>query len=220
MSYMRAVLKKIIAEELSLRRFKKPSLVDLLFEEKGVEGEKLYHGHKKGHFPPRRRPSAGAIFLTSNLNFAKSFASFDDRESWPDGAVFEVKLKPGLKLCDPSDRQTMLELDLVSVIQEMIDDNYVDPNGRDFKKIRESILGKVYGYNPETDETFLINHIDDSVYHYLWFLKAGSWRIIETVPVIDRIKSKNFDGFFVEEGSNKNVAIFDENSIEKFEKIA
>jgi hypothetical protein len=36
--------------------------------------EKLYHGNRKGDFPPEKKRFAGAIFLTSNIEFAKDFA--------------------------------------------------------------------------------------------------------------------------------------------------
>ena len=57
--------------------------------------EKLYHGNRKGDFPPNKRRFA-AIFLTGDLNFAKDFAGFNDGDDFPEGAVWEVKLKPNL----------------------------------------------------------------------------------------------------------------------------
>jgi hypothetical protein len=185
-----------------------------LFE--SVTGEKLYHGNRKGDFPPEKKRFAGAIFLTSNLDFAKNFAGFDEKEEFPNGSVFEVKLKSDIKLCNPMDKQTMIELDLTSVIQSMIDENYVDQvNGTKFIKIGKGFKG----YNPQTDEDFDINSQDESLYHYLWRVKNGAWRVVECEPIIKQIKTKGYDGFFVIERGSKNVAIFDEKSIEKFEKI-
>lgn len=185
-----------------------------LFE--SVTGEKLYHGNRKGDFPPEKKRFAGAIFLTSNLDFAKNFAGFDEKEEFPNGSVFEVKLKSDIKLCNPMNRQTMIELDLTSVIQSMIDENYVDKvNGTKFIKIGKGFKG----YKPETDEDFDINSQDESLYHYLWRVKNGAWRVVECEPIIKQIKTKGYDGFFVIERGSKNVAIFDEKSIEKFEKI-
>jgi hypothetical protein len=94
--------------------------------------EKIYHGNRKGDFPPKRKRFAGAIFLTGNLEFAKNFAGFDEREQFTNGAV---------------------------------------------------------------------------------------WEVIECEPIISAIKSKKYDGFEVTEKGTKNVAIFEETSIEKFEKI-
>lgn len=178
--------------------------------------EKLYHGNRKGNFPPKRKRFAGSIFLTDNLEFAKHFAGFDERGEFPDGAVFDVRLKSDVKLCNPMDKKTMLNLDLISVIQKMIDDNYIDQtNGTKFIKIGKGFKG----YNPNTDEEFDINSQDESVYHYLWRVKNGSWRVVECDPIIDKIKSNGYDGFYVIERGSKNVAIFSENSIENFEKI-
>jgi hypothetical protein len=179
--------------------------------------DKLYHGNRKGDFPPEKKRFAGAIFLTSNLEFAKNFAGFDEREQFPDGSVWEIKLKPNLKICDPMKRETMEELNLKSIIQKMINEEYVDSaNGKKFKSNR----GKGFkGYDYDTDKDFDLEDTSQSVYNYLWLIKNGSWQIIECEPIISEIKSKKYDGFEVTEKGSKNVAIFDEKNIEKFEKI-
>jgi hypothetical protein len=184
-----------------------------LFE--SVTSEKLYHGNRKGDFPPKRKRFAGAIFLTNNLDFAKNFAGFDEKETFPNGEVFEIKLKSNIKLCNPMDIETMKELDLVTVIQKMIDSNYIDEtNGTKFIKIGKGFKG----YNPDTDEEFDISDQEQSVYHYLWRVKNGAWRVVECEPIISQIKTKGYDGFYVIERGSKNVAIFDESSIENFNK--
>lgn len=179
--------------------------------------DKLYHGNRKGDFPPEKKRFAGAIFLTSNLEFAKNFAGFDEREDFPDGAVWEIKLKSDLKICDPMKRVNMEELNLKSIIQKMIDEEYVDSaNGKKFKANR----GKGFkGYDYDTDREFDLEDTSQSVYNYLWLIKNGSWQIIECGPIISEIKSKKYDGFEVTEKGSKNVAIFNESSIDKFEKI-
>jgi hypothetical protein len=179
--------------------------------------EKLYHGNRKGDFPPKRKRFAGAIFLTGNLEFAKNFAGFDEREQFPNGAVWEVKLKSNLRICNPMKKETMKELNLVSILQKMIDDEYVDEaNGKKFKANR----GKGFkGYDYDIDKEFDLEDTPQSVYNYLWLIKNGSWQIIECEPIISAIKSKKYDGFEVTEKGTKNVAIFEETSIEKFEKI-
>ena len=75
-------------------------------------GSKLYHGNRKGDFPPQKKRFAGAIFLTSNLDFAKDFAGMNDGNEFPNGAVWEVELKEGLKLCNAKERKVMIDLDL------------------------------------------------------------------------------------------------------------
>jgi len=179
-------------------------------------GKKLYHGNRKGDFPPHKRRFAGSIFLTSNLEFAKDFAGFDERENYPNGAVWEVTLKAGLKLCNPMDRKTMDELNLKDTIQKMIDEKYVDPvNGTTFLEFS----GQLKGYDPKTDKEFEISNKSESAYFYLWRIKNGAWRVIETEPIIKSIRDKGYDGFIVTERGNENVAIFDEKSIQDFKKL-
>jgi hypothetical protein len=181
-----------------------------------ILSEKLYHGNRKGDFPPQIKRFAGAIFLTSNIDFAKNFASLDEKDDFPDASVFEVKLKSDIKLCNPMDSEVMKELNLVAVIQKMIDSNYIDSvNGTKFVKVSNGMRG----YNPDKDEEFDITNQEESVYHYLWRVKNGAWRVVECEPIINQIKSKKYDGFYVIERGSKNVAIFDESSIDKFNKI-
>lgn len=179
--------------------------------------EKLYHGNRKGDFPPKRKRFAGSIFLTSNLDFAKNFAGFDEREQFPEGAVWEIKLKSNLKICDPMQTKIMKELELKSILQKMIDDKYEDPtNGKKFIANR----GKGFkGFDYDTEKEFDLEDVSQTVYNYLWLIKNGSWQIIECEPIISTIKDRKYDGFMVAERGSKNVAIFDESSIEKFNKI-
>ena len=179
--------------------------------------EKLYHGNRKGDFPPKRKRFAGSIFLTSNLDFAKNFAGFDEREQFPEGAVWEIKLKSNLKICDPMQVEIMKELELKSILQKMIDDKYEDPtNGKKFIANR----GKGFkGFDYDTEKEFDLEDVSQTVYNYLWLIKNGSWQIIECEPIISAIKDRKYDGFMVAERGSKNVAIFNESSIEKFNKI-
>ena len=179
--------------------------------------EKLYHGNRKGDFPPEKRRFAGAIFLTGDLNFAKDFAGFNDGDDFPEGTVWEVKLKPNLKIFDPTQIKIMKELDLKSVLQKMIDDEYEDPvNGKKFKSNRGSGFK---GFDYDSEREFDLEDTSQSVYNYLWLIKNGVWQIIECEPIIKAIKDKKYDGFEVTEKGKKNVAIFDESSIERFDKI-
>lgn len=179
--------------------------------------EKLYHGNRKGDFPPEKRRFAGSIFLTSSLEFAKNFAGFDEREEFPNGSVWQVNLNSNLKICNPMIPKMMRELNLKSILQKMIDDEFEDPtNGKKFKSNR----GKGFkGYDYETDKEFDLKDTSESVFNYLWLIKNGSWQIIECEPIISEIKSRKYDGFEVVEKGIKNVAIFDEKSILNFKKI-
>lgn len=191
-----------------------------LFE--NITSEKLYHGNRKGDFPPEKKRFAGAIFLTSSLNFAKSFAAEDqdEREEFPDGGVWEVKLKPNLKICEPSQIETMKELDLKSILQKMIDDEYVDPvNGKKFKSYIGGNIKDYKGFDYDTKKEFDLEDTSQTVYNYLWQIKYGNWRIIECQPIVKAIKDRQYDGYEVTESGFKNVAIFKDSSIENFNKI-
>lgn len=178
--------------------------------------EKLYHGNRKGDFPPSKT-RFGAIFLTPNINFAKNFAGYDERELFPDGAVFEVELKTGLKMMDVTDTKSWDEIGIVNILSRMIEEKYIDPiNGTKFFPVNGSGFK---GYDYTTDREFSIVDPSQSVYHYLWRIKNGAWRIIECEPISQKIKNLGYDGYYVVEGSNKNVAIFSPNSILDFTRI-
>jgi len=187
-----------------------------LFESLNITGP-LYHGNRKGDFPPKRKRFANSIFLTSDIGFAKNFAGFDEKEEFPEGAVWEVQLRNNLNFCNPTDEDTMKELDLKSVIQKMIDENYVDStNGKKFTGNR----GKGFkGFDYDKGEEFDLEDTSQAVYNYLWLIKNGVWQIIECEPIIEKIRDFGYDGFVVEERGAKNIAIFKEDSILDFKKL-
>jgi predicted secreted protein len=178
--------------------------------------EKLYHGNRKGDFPPEKRRFHDCIFLTSNINFAKDFAGFDDRDEFPNGSVWEVKLKNGLNLCNLMYNKDLIKLNIKDVLQKMIDDNYIDKENRTkFSKVSIGLMG----YDIDGDKEFKLSSPEESVYHYIWRIKNGAWRVIETEPIIEKIKLNGYDGFLITERGSKNVAIFNEDSIEFFKKV-
>lgn len=178
--------------------------------------ERLYHGNRKGDFPPKRK-RFGAIFLTSNLNFAKNFAGYDERAIFPNGVVFEVELNPGVRIMDMMDTKSWEEIGIEKLLFDMIEGRYIDPvNGSKFLPVSGSGL---LGYDPKTGKEFQIQKPDDSLYHYLWRVKHGAWRIIECAPISNKIEDLGYDGYYVVEGSSKNVAIFKEDSIMNFKKL-
>jgi hypothetical protein len=184
-----------------------------------ISSERLYHGNKKGDFPPDQRRFAGAIFLTSSLNFAKEFATDGEPEKFPNHAVWEVKLKPSLKIFNAQDNKMVNEMDLKSIIQKLIDSKYIDPvNGTKFSEVPLDYSFNCYDY--EKNIEFKTKDRSQSVYFYLWRLKHGSWRIIECEPIISAIKSKSYDGFEITETGAKNVAVFDVSSIQTYKKIS
>lgn len=184
--------------------------------------ENLYHGTRKGDFPPeKRRFAEGSIFLTTNLDFAKNFAEISEKEEFPNSAVFQIWLNPNVKICDSRDKEIMKQLDLFTILNELINSKYIDDNsGIKFgSKMNGSFKGYDYNTDKESDIDFSDDNQDKRVYYYLWRIKNGAWRIIETESIIKKIKQSGYDGFFVEEKGSKNVAIFSDKSIKKFEKI-
>ena len=178
--------------------------------------ERLYHGNRKGDFPPKRK-RFGAIFLTANLNFAKNFAGYDERAIFPNGAVFEVELEPGIRIIDMMDIKSWEEIGLEQILLDMIESRYIDPaNGSKFLPVIGSGL---LGYDPKTQNEFEIQNENDSIYRYLWRIKHGAWKIIECAPISNKIEDLGYDGYYVVEGSSKNVAIFKEDSIMNFKKL-
>lgn len=195
---------------------------NFLNESYDYSNDNWYHGNRKGDFPPEKmRFAGGCIFLTSNLNFAKGFAGLNDEdEKQPTSSVFQIWLKQGLKICNPFEIETMKELDLFNLIKGMIDNKYKDElGGINFGNELKGEGFKGYDYITNKEFDLDVTNKDNWPYFYLWRFKNGSWRLIETTPVIEKIKSKGYNGFIVVEGNNKNLAIFDKNSILKFEKI-
>jgi len=131
--------------------------------------------------------------------------------------VFEVELKPGIRIIDMMDTKSWEEIGIEKILFDMIDDRYVDPvNGSKFLPVSGSGL---LGYDPKTGNEFQIQKPEDSLYHYLWRVKHGAWRIIECAPISDKIEDLGYDGYYVVESSSKNVAIFSEDSIMNFKKL-
>ena len=109
------------------------------------------------------------------------------------------------------------EIGLESILYDMIGKRYIDPvNGSKFFPLKGTGF---LGYDPKTGDEFSIQNPEDSVYHYLWRVKNGAWRIIECEPIAGRIKELGYDGYYVVEASSKNVAIFSEDSVMSFKKL-
>ncbi len=101
----------------------------------------------------------------------------------------------------------------------MIDENYVDQqtNAKFFKLTNPN--GDFKGYDYMTGKEFPITETSQSVYFYIWRIKNGGWSIIESAPVINRIKELGYDGFYVVERGQKNLGLFDERNITSYKKI-
>jgi hypothetical protein len=58
--------------------------------------------------------------------------------------------------------------------------------------------------------------LSDQVPNWRGDIKVGSWRAIENPQFQKAIKALGFDGFYVSEGGNKNLAVYDSNQIKSF----
>jgi hypothetical protein len=58
--------------------------------------------------------------------------------------------------------------------------------------------------------------LSDKVPNWRGDIKVGSWRAIENPQFQKAIKALGFDGFYVSEGGNKNLAVYDSNQIKSF----
>jgi hypothetical protein len=115
------------------------------------------------------------------------------------------------------DAKSWEEIGIEKILSDMIERRYVDPaNGTKFLPVSGQGL---LGYDPKTQNEFEIQNEKDSVYRYLWRIKHGAWAIIECAPISNKIEGLGYDGYYVVEGSSKNVAIFSEDSIMNFKKL-
>ncbi len=174
--------------------------VDTIFPHSKIK-DILYHGtaskDKIENFNFEKSNFAKAVFFTKNIDFAKSFA-FDDVRN---GSIQEQVLD--IKNSFDFSNQNHIE-DLCPIIHTLVQEGYVSSTGIKFENNLPSItIGEKVIQNPS---------IDDFVEHYMWRLKNGSWRIIETDRVVDYI-SRKYDAITITERGNTNIAVFSQEQI-------
>ncbi|MES3005986.1 MAG: hypothetical protein V4664_03510 [Patescibacteria group bacterium] len=160
----------------------------------------VYHGtalkEKIGSFDFSKSNFAKAVFFTDNLDFAKQFA-FDDVRN---GSVQEQLLnaKNPFDFTNPEHIEEIRE-----IITQLVSEGYKSPT-MDFNNSSPSIFnGNELIQNPSQS---------DFVDHYMWRLRNGSWRIIETDRVVDFISQK-YDSIKITERGSTNVAVFSKEQI-------
>jgi|GEM_PF-1514944 len=162
------------------------------------EKDIVYHGtasrEKIEDFNFSKSNFANAVFFTKDYNFAKSFAF---EEGIRDGLVQEQILN--IRTTFDFSNESHIE-ELRPIIKELVQEGYKSENtGITFRNNLESInIGEKEVQNPS---------VDDFVDHYIWRLKNGSWRIVETDRIIDHI-SKKYDSILVAEKGIQNIAVF------------
>jgi hypothetical protein len=202
----------------------------------------MYHGTARiiDEFLPKQ---AGAIFVTDNPDFAESFSEdslqfmvteqrqllgkkFADMS--PDDQL--QLLKKGYKL--GVKQKALTKADANKALEAISEDfaNRKYPTNTDFNNVAEFFDEEikiklqsgqnimplyVRAENPFDYEN--IKHIDaiQALYPYSLpdDLKRGSWKDIESNRVQELIKEAGFDGFYVKERGEKNLAVYNPNQI-------
>jgi hypothetical protein len=89
---------------------------------------------------------------------------------------------------------------LIPVLKRLIQDRYADQH-TGAKFYSKFIVLNGQSVQDPSDE--------QSLEYLLWRLEHGSWRIIESQPVIDEIRRMGYDSIITTEKGQENVAIFD-----------
>jgi len=205
--------------------------------DKDDEPKVMYHGTARDitSFVPKQ---AGAIFVTDDPDFAETFSrmsadwmakhadqflSPDQLQAGREAAIKQIKKD---YRADPKFRDKLLAaLDnpksmYATDANEILAAQYKDqlPTGPNIMPVY------VRAENPfDFDNPDHIRQIEQyeaekryteaSIRYLLGSVKYGSWEAIEDRRVQDAIKQLGFDGFYVKEGGNKNLAVYSSNQI-------
>jgi len=155
-----------------------------------------YHGSAKKFdtFDKSVSNYAGTIYFTESKPFAMQFAS--DRGT-DKTYLYSVNLnsKNSFNALDKSEREK-----LIPVLRDLTEKRYEDKHtGAKFYS-RFIVLNGESIENPNTEQ---------SIGYLLWRLENGAWRIIESQPVIDAIRSMGYDSIVTIEKGQENIAVFD-----------
>lgn len=193
----------------------------------------MYHGTARDitEFKPKQ---ANAIFLTDDPAFAKSFADssidYIVYETFQ-GLPFETQekvIKDAVNLA--VDNGTLNKGDARFAKQAALTGGNINKYGIQFhlKKFMgpylttgENIIPvfvkskKPFNYeNYDVDGLDALLNKDNSFSDAdLLEISAGSWKKIESPKVQERIRSLGFDGFYVKESFNKNLAVYEPNQV-------
>jgi hypothetical protein len=160
----------------------------------------VYHGtaskEKIESFNFSKSNFAKAIFFTDNLDFAYQFA-FDDVRN---GSIQEqlLDIKNPFDYANPEHIEELRE-----IIRQLVLEGYESSTMKFSNDYPSVFNGKELVQNP---------NIDELVEHYMWRLRNGSWRIIETDRIIDFI-AKKYDSIKITERGGNNIAVFSEDQI-------
>jgi hypothetical protein len=173
----------------------------------------LYHGTARD-ITEFRAKQAGAIFVTEDSRFAEGFADMsrdymtkEALQSLPE-AERKTLEKQAWKIA--REKKTDLDDELYFLVQDRL------PSGRnilplytkterpfDYKN-REHVeqVAKYVWNNPNPDPE------DRMPANWIRSMGEGGWSVIESRPVQRAIRALGYDGFFVREGGQKNLAVY------------
>jgi hypothetical protein len=166
-----------------------------LFEGFENTNKVYYHGSAKrfDEFKSSISNYNGTIYFTESKLFAMQFAQ--DRGGT--GYLYSVNLS----YSNPFNATLSQKRDeLIPILIKLIEDGYEDPiTGAKFRSKFIVLNG----------ESIKEPSAEQSLEHILWRLEHGSWRILESEPIIDFIRSKGYDALITVEKGQENVADWD-----------
>jgi len=211
--------------------------------EKIVEAGKpkvMYHGTARdiSEFRPKQ---ANAIFVTDNPDFAESFSdaskNYMRKEVWNELDVDEQN-KMVSDALDAAKKAKDITPARHKLLKQQMDPNY----GLSWSNIPSDVEERVYAqidlelptgenvmpvyvsaqnpfdYNNPTQVDALERQLQKSYnfsddYDLMYEIKRGKWETIESQVVQEAIKKLGHDGFYVNEGGTKNLAVYDPSQI-------
>ena len=198
----------------------------------------MYHGTARdiSIFKPKQ---ARAIFVTENPNFAKNFSEMSEdyikkeilanlsnaeKEKLVKGAINQA-LKD--KDINPQGAKALREMSIEQAITSAAIGDKIREEIKNKMETRQNIMPvfvraeKPFDYeNLEhlSDLKDKLNEKSDSWGQslgnkYIGFISRGSWDVIEKSQVQQAIRDLGHDGFYVKEGNQKNLAVYDPTQI-------
>ena len=201
----------------------------------------MYHGTARDitEFRPKQ---AGAIFVTDKPDFAEGFSSLssdyvlketfnnlspeEKRKVANKGLALAVKNKEidSLAAQRYKDRAPEAAFDMVDSVKSLVAD--MMPTGQNIMPIFVRAENP-FDYNNQRHVDDLVSFLNTSPKYNKFlnpsaqrygdrnaqYIKRGHWNTLEAERVQDAIKQLGHDGFYVEEGGIKNLAVYDPNQI-------
>jgi hypothetical protein len=185
----------------------------------------MYHGTGQDILAFRGK-QADAIFLTDDPSFAEKFSK--DSAAWmsahPEEFLSEAEIAQGVKDAIAAIRKdyksrpegkVMIDslkagtyADATAEAQEYLRNTYKQmmPSGPNILPVYVSAQNP-FDYKKQADRDKVLERLDNPD-DYFDALIFGEWSVIESDEVQKAIKDAGFDGFYVQEGGRKNLAVY------------